>query len=139
MNDPVEITGADIIGAVLRDYPALNAIVEVESIKGGRLPDGVALPALLVRTVSVIERQTLRRGASVHRVDRVSATVRARSYDEQVTVIGLVRRCCAGRTGSIAGAADVAILTAGTGPDMAGPADSFEQAQDFRVAFNTPA
>jgi hypothetical protein len=33
----------------------------------------------------------------------------------------------------------VSILTAGTGPDVAGPNDSYEQTQDFRVSFDAPA
>jgi hypothetical protein len=136
MSEPVEITGADIIGALLREDPAVTATVAIDRIKGGRLPDDVQLPALLVRTISSVERQSLRRDDLVRTTDRVSVTVRAASYDDQINVIGAVRRCCADRTGDFAGGLRVAILTAGTGPDLAGPADAYEQAQDFRVSFD---
>lgn len=134
-----EITGADIVGELLRDSAGLNLIVPPERIKGGRLPDGVQLPALLVRTISSVERQTLRRIGVVRTVDRVSVTVRAASYEDQINIIGLVRRCCAGWTGDIAGALAVSVLTAGSGPDLSGPADTYEQAQDFRVSFDRAA
>jgi hypothetical protein len=139
MSEPVEITGADIIGALLRDAASVTASVAVESIKGGRLPDDIDLPAIMVRVVSSVERETLRRGAKVRTRDRVSVTVRAASYDDQVNIIGAVRRACAGRIGSLGGGEGVSILTAGAGPDGYGPADSFEQAQDFYVSHDKAA
>ena len=132
------MTGADIIGVLLRAYDPLVQMVPAERIKAGSLGDNVALPALLVRTVSVVDRQSLKRIGAVRRTDRVSVTVRAASYRDQVEAIRLVRECCAGKTGDIAGASGVSILTAGTGPDLSGPANSFEQAQDFRTSFNEP-
>jgi hypothetical protein len=139
MSEPVEITGADIIGALLRAASGVTASVAVEKIKGGRLPDDIALPAILVRNITSVERQPLRRGARVRTRDRVSVTVRAASYDDQVNIIGVVRRSCAGRTGSLGGGQGVSVLTAGTGPDGYGPADSFEQAQDFYVSHDKAA
>ena len=130
------MTGADIIGALLRADSALLARVPEASIKAGRLPDGITPPALLVRVISSVERQALRRGAATRTVDRVSVTVRAGSYRDQTAIIALVKARCAGRTGNIGGGRNVAILTAGTGPDINGPGDSFEQAQDFRVSFD---
>ena len=133
------MTGADIVGALLRARPAVVAIVPAESIMMGALPDGVALPALLVRLVSSVERQPLKVGETVRVVDRIAVTVRAASYREQRAVIALVKSCCRGCTGDIGGGSRVSILTAGTGPDVAGPANSFEQTQDFRVSFDATA
>lgn len=132
------MTGAEIIGALLRDNSAGTAPVAAANIKGSRLPDNVALPALLVRNTSTVERQHLRRGSLVHTVDRVSVTVRARSYVERRDIMLWVRQRCAGRIGSIAGASGIAILTAGTGPELDGPGDTFERTQDFRVSYNAP-
>lgn len=132
------MSGTDIVGALLRAYPALTAVVPVAQIKAGALPDGIPLPALLVRTVSSIDWQPLKLGATNRTIDRTSVTVRAASYREQCAIIKLVAKCCAGRVGDIGGALRVAILTAGKGPDMAGPANSFEQTQDFRVSFDAP-
>ena len=133
------MTGADIVTALLRADTAIATVASADRIKLGRLPDGVALPAILIRTISVVDRQPLKRAGFVKRTDRVSVTVRAASYRDQVAAIGIVRRCCSGKTGALGGGTGVSILTAGTGPDVAGPADSFEQAQDFRVSFDEPA
>ena len=133
------MTGADIVAALLLADPAVTAFVPATRVKLGRLPDGVPLPALLARTVSSVDRQPLKRPAIVRVTDRVSVTVRAASYRDQVAAMKLVRRCCAGRTGDVGGGSGVSILTAGMGPDLNGPADSFEQTQDFRVSFDAAA
>jgi hypothetical protein len=133
------MTGVEIVGALLREHPALVELIPIERIKAGSLPDGIPLPALLLRTVSSIDRQWLKRGSFWRVTDRVSATVRAESYAEQIAIIKIVKRHCGGLTGNIGGAERVSILTAGTGPDVGGPANSFEQTQDFRVSFDEPA
>jgi hypothetical protein len=133
------MTGVEIVGAILRDHPALLERIPVERIKAGSLPDNVALPALLLRTVSSIDQQWLKRGDVWRVTDRVSVAVRAASYADQIAIIQLVKRLCGGLTGNIGGALRVSILTAGTGPDVGGPANSFEQTQDFRVSFDAAA
>ncbi len=133
------MTGVDIVGALLNSDDALLAAIPAGQIKAGALPDGVVLPTLLVRMTSNVERQTLVRGATVRTIERISVTVRAASYRDQVAAMKLVVKTCAGRTGSIAGAANVSVLTAGRGPDLRGPGNSFEQTQDFRVSFDAAA
>jgi hypothetical protein len=133
------MTGVDIIGGMLRSYEPMAAIVVETSIKAGALPDNIVLPAVLVRSVGGADRQTLKRGNFVRVTERVSAAVRASSYREQVAVMKVMRAACAGITGDFGPAKRVSILTAGTGPDMRGPADSFEQTQDFRVSYDEPA
>lgn len=130
------MTGVDIVGALLvADLDILNR-VPLNRIKAGSLPDGIVLPALLVRLVSSVERQNLQRGETTRTTDRVSVTVRADSYNGQTDIIRLVKGCCAGRFGNVGGGSSVSILTAGTGPDLLGPASSFEQSQDFKVSFD---
>lgn len=130
------MTGAEIIGAVLRAADAVVATVATDRIKGGKLPDDVALPALLVRTISSTERQKLKRVGKIRVIDRVSVTVRAASYADQLAVINAVKDACAGQTGDVGGGESVSILNAGSGPDLIGPGDTFEQATDFRVSFD---
>lgn len=132
------MTGTDIVAALLLADTTLLAAIAEGSIKEDRLPDGIALPAVLLRVVSSVDRQTLKRGATTRTVDRVAATVRARSTRERKALIKLLRSCCAGKTGDLGGATGVSILTAGTGPSVIGPADSFEQTQDFRVSYDAP-
>jgi len=133
------MTGVDIVGELLNSDEPLIAAVAAGQIKAGALPDGVVLPTLLVRMTSNVERQMLKRGATVRTIERISVTVRAASYRDQGAVMKLVVKACAGRTGSIAGADNVSVLTAGRGPDLRGPGNSFEQTQDFRVSFDAPA
>lgn len=131
---PETTTGASIVGVLLRDDSDIAALVPPDRMKLGALPDNIALPAVLIRTISSVERHALHRGATTRTTDRVSVTVRAANYREQVRLIKLIRSCCAGRTGDIGNGVRVSILTAGAGPDLRGPADSYEQAQDFRVS-----
>ena len=133
------MTGADIAAALMIGDQATVTLVTADNIKLGQLPDGVALPALLARTVSVVDRQKLTRGGTRRRTDRVSVTVRAASYRNQVAVIAQVRALFDTLVTDVTGAGRVSILLAGTGPDLAGPANSFEQAQDLRISFDEPA
>lgn len=132
------MTGAHIIGEMLRADSQVTEKVVMASIKAGILPDGVTLPALLVRLVSSIDAQPLKRGATVRIRDRIAVTVRASSYAEQVEIIKRVKKACAGKAGTFADLSSIAILTDSTGPDVLGPGNSFEQTQDFRVSYDAP-
>lgn len=129
-------TGTDIIGALLLADAELIALIPAPRIKSGVLPDGIDLPALVVQETSQVERQTLVRGSKVRMIDRVSVTGRFNSIRERKTIMEMVKTICAGRTGTIADMENVSILTAGRGPDLLGPADSFEKTQDFRVSYD---
>ena len=133
------MTGVDIVGELLNSDEPLIAAIPPGQIKAGALPDGVVLPTLLVRMTSNVERQMLKRGPTVRTMERISVTVRAESYRDQVTAMKLVVKACVGRTGSIAGADNVSVLSAGRGPDLRGPGNSYEQTQDFRVSFDAAA
>lgn len=128
--------GVNIVGELLRAAAPVVAVVPVERIKAGSLPENAELLALLLRTVSSVEVQKLVRGTYTRTTDRVAVTVRAASWREQVAVMQLVKTACAGRTGNIGGGLRVSILTAGLGPDVRGPANSFEQTLDFRVSYD---
>jgi hypothetical protein len=133
------MTGVHIVGEMLRASVPLITTVPLGSIKAGVLPDSVVLPALLIRSVSRNERLRLRRGAIVRFDERVAVTVRARSYRDQEAIMKLVLSICAGWTGDMPPAERISILSGGTGPDVVGPANTFEQTQDFRVSFDAPA
>jgi hypothetical protein len=133
---PETTTGASIVGMILRDDVNFVALIPAEQMKLGALPDNIALPASLIRTISMNERQKLVRKGLTRMIDRVSVTVRASSYREQVRLIRLIREGCAGKVGDIGNGKNVSILAAGTGPDLRGPGDSFEQSQDFRVSYD---
>lgn len=131
------IDGSDIVGAELIGMPAITDLVPASQIKAGRLPDDCPLPALLVRIISTVERTKLRRVGAVRAVDRVSVTVRAASHRERKTLGAAVVACLSGRTGDIGGGSRVAIVNAGSGPELDGPGNSFERSHDFRVSYET--
>ncbi len=131
------MSGVTIIGALLEaDGPVTAA---VGTIKAGRLPDNVVLPALLVRSTSQVERIHLRRTGEVRITERVSVAVRADNYRDVGVIIKAIRTACAGKIGTIAGFSAVSVLSAGVGPDIIGPADTYERTHDFMVGFNEPA
>ena len=129
------MTGGDIVVALLTANAAVTGMVPADRIKLGALPDGIALPALLVRTVSSVDRQPLVTGAKTRTTDRIAVTAVTASYRDQRALIAVVKPACRGKFGAIAGATGVSVLTAGTGPDLQGPGNRFEQVQDFRVSF----
>lgn len=132
------MSGVTIIGALLGASAAVIAEIPATRIKAGRLPEDIDLTALLVRLVSSIDRQKLD-GTTDRVTERVSVAVRASSYREQRVAIALIRAACAGFVGDVAGFSRVSVLTAGLGPDVNGPGNSFEQTQDFRVSFDQAA
>lgn len=132
------MSGNIIIGSLLRGDAAMTAAVVEANIKAGRLDDNAALPTLLVRTISSVEGLTLVREGFVRNTDRIAVTVRTENYRDKGAIIKLVKACCAGVTGSVASYENVVVDAAGTGPDINGPADTFEQTQDFRVSYDEP-
>ncbi len=134
------MNGVAIVSALLRENADVTAIVRPDDIKGGRLADDAQLPVLLVRSLSVVDRQTLAREALVRSTERVSVTVRAATYRDQRAIIKLVRTVCTGLVvKAIDDASGISVLTAGAGPDLNGPGNSFERNQDFYVSYDAPA
>jgi hypothetical protein len=132
------MSGTAIISELLLADTYFAEIAGEDRIKEDRLPDGVQLTALLLRTVSGTDRQFLTPGAFVHSTERIAVTVRAASVRERKDTIKRVRAACADRVGDFAGCSEVSVLKAGLGPSVIGPGDSFEQTQDFSVSFNAP-
>ena len=133
------MSGVDIVSALLQASDAVTAVVARSRIKNGMLAQDIALPAIVVREISLVERLKLRRTGRVRFVSRVQVTIRANTYREQKAILALVISAVAGRTGTIAGAAAVAVTNASAGPDLIGESGIFEQPQDFRVTYETDA
>lgn len=132
-------TGVTIVGDLLRNSADVTAIVPIDRIKAGRLPEGAVTPALLLRTISSVEHQKLKRGSVKRMVDRISVTVRADNYRQQTDAIALIQSAVGGFVGDASGAVRVAARTARTGPDLVGPGNTYEQSQDFRISYEIPA
>lgn len=132
------MSGAMIVGTVLEAAAIVTARVPKAQIAVGRIPDRTPLPLMLVRTVSEVERQPLKRGGWVRRTERVPVAIRARNYREQKDLLRTINAVLVGPKGDVAGCRNVSILAAGVGPDVDGPGGSFEQTHDFRVSFDAP-
>ena len=136
MTAEVEIDGVEIVSTLLREYAGFADILEAENIKGGALPENAPLPALLVRSVTTTDRKTLDGTEKGPVFERVSVAVRAANYRDQRTIMKLVKACCAGKIGNIPDVTRWSVTSAGKGPDLRGPGNSYEQTRDFRVFYN---
>lgn len=133
------MSGIAIVTELLLADPWFQELASADRLKEDRLPENAALPAIVLSTVSSVDRQTLERGAFVRSAERVSVTVRAASVRDRKAVIARVRAACSDKRGTIAECFRVSVKTAGQGPSVTGPGGSFEQTQDFRVGFDAPA
>lgn len=129
------MAGTDIIGALVVADAAILALVPLAAIKLGRLPEPSPPRAILIRSVSEVERHTLTQGAHSRVTERVSVAIRAEHYDMVRDVLRLVRTACNYKISTIAGHGGVSVRTAGTGPELTGPDGSFERTLDFRVTY----
>lgn len=133
------MTGVEIVGTLLRAHAPLIAEVPKRFIKAGALPDNAEMDALLIRSISLTDAQFLKEGPLAQSFERVSVTIRASTYARQKLLLKLVRQACRGFTGAMGDASQIAVRPNGQGPDLRGADGSYQQAQDFRVAFTAPA
>lgn len=131
------MSGVQVIGELLNASAAVLAAVPTDQIKGGVLPPGFKLDAILVRSVSTVFDQPLKRGATRRARERVQVTALAATYAGQDAILKLVRSACDGKRGDLAGVTDVSVLLGAAGPDLFYDAESiFEGSQDFMVSYN---
>ena len=130
------MSGTAIIAELLLVDSWFRDLAAAGRLKEDRLPENAPLPAVLLATVSSIDRLTLEAGEFTRSADRVAVTVRAASARGRKEAIDRIRAACKDKRGDLAGCFRVSVTTAGRGPSMTGPADSFEQTQDFRVSFD---
>lgn len=131
------MTGGHLVCEYLiRQFPAIVAIVPLDRIKEDVMPEGTPFPHIIVRTISSMPRQPLKRGIWTRIVDRASVTVKARNAPQRDELIGLVVNCCMGRVGDFGPVRRASITSAGIGPCFIGQNNSFERAADFRASFD---
>jgi hypothetical protein len=129
------MTGEEIIGDLLLADATVADIAPPGRIKIAQLPEDIALPAILIRLVSLTDRKPLKRGPVTRSIARIGVTIRAGNVRDLRAALAAARDCCAGRVGDFGGARNVSILTADLGPSLIGPGNSFEITQDFHVSF----
>jgi hypothetical protein len=130
------VSGIDIVGALLYADQAVTTAVPQARIKAGTLPQSIALPAILLTSISATDLRMLASDTPRRVTERVQVTLAVSSYDQVDTLLRLIRRACAGKVGTIADIAGVSVLTDGVGPDFMDEQTSiFMRSQDFLVSF----
>ena len=131
------MNGVAALQALLSANGPLGQLVAPERIAAGVLPQGTALPAISIMSISSIDRNIPDPGGLRRVTDRVQVTVMASTYQMVKMTVYAVRGAAADQMPIVAGIAQVVIHTEGAGPDfMDEEACICMQAQDFRVSFN---
>lgn len=131
------MNGVSVVGELLNSYSPLTAVVPATRIKAGALPEGTALPAVAVTSISAGDLNMLSTGVKRRVNERVHVTVLAGSYRTRDDVLRLVRMACADKRGNFAGVTEVSVLTDGVGPDFqSDDSNIWMQTQTLSVSFN---
>lgn len=131
------MSAVKVIRYLLANNANLTAVVPAARIMAGEIPLNAVLPAIAVNEISTVERSTVAmNAATVLATSRVQVTVMSKTYDEQKSILALVRKACPVSRGTVNGVAVDSII-----PDIAGPdlrdddARIFFQSRDFIVKF----
>jgi len=106
----------------------------------GQLPQGCALPALVVEHISTVPRPTLDAQAGFGLMQaRIQVTGLAATYVQQKTLLDAVITACNYQRGVIAGVRVASIVRELIGPDLRDDDRSvFYQSVDFVVTYQEP-
>lgn len=126
-----------IVALLAADAPLL-ALVPVEKIMAGVIPQGTSLPAVSVTEVSTVEISHIDAQAPYTLVDaRVQVTVVAASYPAQKALLAAVRKACNYKRGTLVGVPVVSVRRGSNGPDFNDPeTDFYLQSVDFHVIYH---
>lgn len=132
------MNGVVALRTVLIADAALTALVPATRIAAGVMPQGTALPAISLTSVSAVDRNLPSPGAYRHVSERVQATVLAADYPSQKTILAAVRKAAADKINpTVSGISRVTIHTENGGPDFMDEAASIYMGSiDFRVTFS---
>ncbi|MEY4473334.1 MAG: hypothetical protein RL671_1638 [Pseudomonadota bacterium] len=118
------------------DLPLTGLLPEAR-IAAGTLPQGTALPAIALMSISSVDRNVPSPGPKRRVTERVQVTVLARAYAEAKAIIAAIRAAAADQMPVIDGLSEVTVHTDSAGPDFLDEETGIHmQTQDFRVSFN---
>jgi len=130
------MNGVVVLRQLLAGHAGLTALVPATSIGAGYLPQGTALPAVSITSVSSTDRNLPSQGATRHVSERVQVTVLAADYPSQKAVMAQVKKAAASKFPAVSGISAVTVHTDGQGPDFMDDAASiYMGTQDFRVTY----
>lgn len=129
--------GVASLVSVLTGSATVNTLTPAARIVAGVLPQGTALPAISITSVSRVDRHTLTKGAKTLARERVQVTVLAATYESQKAVLRAVIGAADATFPTISGISNVTIHTESAGPDfMSEDASIYIGTQDFAVTYS---
>lgn len=130
------MSGIAIINYVLSQNAPLTAVVAGAKIIAGMVPLNVELPAISIRQISGVERESIKRTGTQTVTDRVQVAVLASTYAQQKEIIELVRNAVTSSRTTINTFQVDSISHDIDGPDLYSEEPViFEQSIDFIVRF----
>lgn len=125
-----------VIKHLLHTNATLTAQVPTSRIKSGILNQGIALPAIGIASVSTMRRNPVKTPTKEFCTSRVQVTVLAKNYEQQKSLLNLVRDAVPRSQGSIASVDVDSILFELEGPDFSDDAVGiYMQSIDFIVKY----
>lgn len=131
------MSAVKVIRYLLANHANLTAVVPAAKIMAGEIPLNTVLPAIAVNEISSVERTTVAMNtATVLTTSRAQVTVMSKTYDEQKSILALVRNACPVSRGTVNGVVVDSIIPDIVGPDLRDDvAGIFFQSRDFIVKF----
>lgn len=131
------MSGVAAIRQLLAADAGLTALVPATRIAAGVMPQGTALPAVSIMSVSSVDRNIPNPGTKRQVVERVQVTALSATYPALQTILAAVRAAAADKLPTVSGLSDVVVHTDGAGPDFMDEAAAiYLSTQDFRVSYN---
>lgn len=132
------MSGVAIVRYLLANNNGVLAQVPAARIQAGILPLATVLPAISLKQVSGISRNTVAMNSQKYLwTERVQVTVLAKDYPAKKTLLGLVRAALPLSRGTVNGFDCDSILDDIEGPDLDDAETGiYEQSQDYMVRFS---
>jgi hypothetical protein len=134
------MSAVKVMRALLQANSAVVALVPLERVVAGIVPQESELPAIGIKEIGRNEFATVARAEKRVLVrSRVQVTVYAKSYPEQKAVLLAAKLGPGVHTGVVAGVTVRSVVRDKVGPDLSEEdAEIFEQSRDFFVSYIEP-
>lgn len=132
------MSGVAVIQYLLAHAAAVTTVVPADRIVGGDVPLGMAYPAIGVKSVGAVGRNTTAM-TSARRLmtERVQVTVVAKTYKQKKTIHALIAAACPNTRGTVNGVDCDSVIPDSEGPDLDDSETGiYQQSQDFFVKYN---
>ena len=131
------MSGVAIIRSLLASNVGLTAVVPAVRITAGITPIETPLPAISVTQISSTQRLNVAMDTTKYLVtERVQVTVQTKTYQQQKSILALVRAALPLSRGTVNGFACDGIVPDLEGPDLFDPDSiAYFQSVDFFVRF----